>query len=167
MEPLVNWEKPTKQATLCFLLRDDEILLGMKKRGFGEGKYNGFGGKVKPGETIEEATLRELYEESGVKADSSDLEKVAEFDFFFPTVEKDWDQVVHVFFIRNWQGEPQESEEMKPIWINKDKLPFNKMWADDFHWFPRVLSGKKVKGKFSFDKDKILEMFMEENVDFK
>lgn len=31
------------------------VLLGMKKRGFGAGKWNGFGGKVQPGETIEEA----------------------------------------------------------------------------------------------------------------
>ncbi|CAN0505072.1 unnamed protein product, partial [Ectocarpus sp. 12 AP-2014] len=32
-----------------------EILLGMKKRGFGEGKWNGFGGKVESGESVEEA----------------------------------------------------------------------------------------------------------------
>ncbi|MEK7504190.1 MAG: hypothetical protein AAB550_01680 [Patescibacteria group bacterium] len=35
-----------KQATLCFLVKDNQILLAMKKRGFGVGKWNGVGGKV-------------------------------------------------------------------------------------------------------------------------
>ena len=40
-----------KLVTLLFLRRDGQILLAMKKRGFGEGKWNGVGGKVEPGET--------------------------------------------------------------------------------------------------------------------
>jgi len=36
----------------------------MKKRGFGEGKWNGFGGKNKAKETIIETALRELHEEA-------------------------------------------------------------------------------------------------------
>jgi len=34
------------ETTLCLLRRNEEILLAMKKRGFGEGKYNGVGGKI-------------------------------------------------------------------------------------------------------------------------
>ncbi len=34
------------------------MLLGLKKRGFGAGKWNGFGGKVNPGEDIVDAALR-------------------------------------------------------------------------------------------------------------
>ena len=44
-----------RDATLVMLVRGDppqELLLGMKKARFGAGKYNGFGGKVEPGETI-------------------------------------------------------------------------------------------------------------------
>ena len=36
------------------------MLLGQKKRGFGEGYYNGFGGKVEPGETVAQAAAREV-----------------------------------------------------------------------------------------------------------
>jgi len=32
----------------------------MKKRGFGQGKWNGFGGKVEPNESIEQAAIREM-----------------------------------------------------------------------------------------------------------
>eukprot|EP01018_Ginkgo_biloba_P030580 Gb_40140 [translate_table: standard] len=55
-----------KLLTLAIVNKDGRVLLGLKKRGFGEGYYNGFGGKVEEGETIEEATARELEEESGL-----------------------------------------------------------------------------------------------------
>ena len=47
-----------KIYTLVSVLKDDEILLGLKKRGFGVGWWNGFGGKINNGETIEEAAKR-------------------------------------------------------------------------------------------------------------
>jgi 8-oxo-dGTP diphosphatase/2-hydroxy-dATP diphosphatase len=40
----------------------------MKKRGFGAGKWNGFGGKVEPGETVEAGAIRELREEANIVA---------------------------------------------------------------------------------------------------
>ncbi|XP_064232613.1 uncharacterized protein LOC135268091 isoform X3 [Aotus nancymaae] len=40
--------------TLVLVLQPQRVLLGMKKRGFGAGHWNGFGGKVQEGETIEE-----------------------------------------------------------------------------------------------------------------
>ena len=54
-----------KILTLCVIYQHPRVLLGMKKRGFGKGRWNGFGGKVKEGETIEEATKRETLEEAG------------------------------------------------------------------------------------------------------
>ncbi len=56
----------TKVCTLLLLKHENRVLLGMKKRGFGMGKWNGFGGKVDPGETLLAAALREMQEESGV-----------------------------------------------------------------------------------------------------
>lgn len=47
-----------KLYTLAFVLDAGKILLGMKKRGFGAGRWNGFGGKVHPGESIEAAAKR-------------------------------------------------------------------------------------------------------------
>ena len=142
-----------RNTTLILPMRDGRILLGMKKRGFGVGKLNGFGGKLNEGESIVEAAVRELFEESGIEAVVDDLRKVAELDFFFPHSEKDWDQKVHVFTVENWKGEPVESEEMSVEWHDFDKIPFDRMWDDDKHWLPKVLDGKKVKGKFSFGED--------------
>ncbi len=47
-----------KIYTLVSVIKDDKILLGLKKRGFGVGWWNGFGGKINNGETIEEAAKR-------------------------------------------------------------------------------------------------------------
>jgi len=62
-----------KILTLCIIHQHPKILLGMKKRGHGEGKWNGFGGKVEEGETIEEATRRETKEESGVEVEEINI----------------------------------------------------------------------------------------------
>ena len=40
------------------VIEGDRILLGLKKRVFGEGWWNGFGGKINHNETIEEAAIR-------------------------------------------------------------------------------------------------------------
>lgn len=48
----------SKLLTLVLVVQPGRVLLGMKKRGFGVGKWNGFGGKVQLGETIEEAAKR-------------------------------------------------------------------------------------------------------------
>lgn len=48
-------------ATVIYVIQNDKILLGYKKRGFGMGKWNGFGGKVEPNETIVEAGLMKIF----------------------------------------------------------------------------------------------------------
>lgn len=131
-----------KQTTLCFLLRGDHVLLAMKKRGFGVGKWNGAGGKVKEGESVTVAAARELNEEIGVSVVPGALEPVGTLQFEFDN-NPDWAQCCHVFVVHQWEGEPAESEEMRPRWYAADQLPFSKMWVDDPHWVPLVLAGKK------------------------
>lgn len=154
-----------RDATLVFLIKGNPvsgILLGYKKAGFAQGKFNGFGGKVEPGETIERATVRELEEEAGIKVAERDLAKMARLTFVFP-FRPDWDQVVHVFLARTWHGEPIESEEMKPAWFKVSEIPFGSMWQDDPHWLPRVLAGNRIKARFVFASDN--ETVVEAQVD--
>jgi 8-oxo-dGTP diphosphatase len=137
-----------KTCTLLFLLRDDEILLAMKKRGFGTGHWNGVGGKIEPGETLEQAAIRECQEEIGVTPHG--LEKVAVHDFVFP--EGTEDIKVHTFIAKTWEGEPHETEEMAPQWFKVSEIPYTQMWDDDIVWLPLVLQGKKLQTRFTFDR---------------
>ena len=143
-----------RQCNLVFLIKPTEqkILLAMKKRGFGVGKWNGVGGKVQGAETIKEAAIREAREEISVELKENDLAGVAIIDFSFEN-KPEFDQQVHVFFTEKWQGEPVESEEMKPEWYSYDELPYKEMWLDDIYWLPQVLAGEKINAKFVFNEN--------------
>ncbi|MDP2812098.1 MAG: 8-oxo-dGTP diphosphatase [bacterium] len=145
----------TKILTLTFIEKDKQILLGLKKRGFGMGKYNGFGGKVEPGETIEEGAKREVFEESNLNVDN--LKKFAVINFSWQS-KKNPDMEVYLFKTNNFSGTLEESEEMKPIWFDQEKIPFKKMWDGDNYWFPYFLNNKNFQAKFIFDdKDKVID----------
>lgn len=136
-------------VTLCFLVRDNQILLAMKKRGFGKGRWNGYGGKPITGEDLEDTAVREMREESGVVIDKNTLEKVTEIDFFF-SKKPEWDQRVHTYFVREWKGEPLETEEMKPQWFNVNEIPYDSMWPEDKLWIPSILRREKLRGRIVF-----------------
>lgn len=133
--------------TLTIIHQHPKILLGMKKKGFGEGKWNGFGGKVEEGESIEEAALREIEEEAGIKPKEITKHGIIQFEFKGdPKILE-----VHIFRGEDFEGEPKESDEMKPQWFHVDEIPFESMWPDDTHWMPHFLEQKKFKGRFLFD----------------
>lgn len=145
--------KPKKLFTLCIIHQDGKILLGMKKIGFGAGRWNGFGGKVEPGEAIDVAAAREVQEEAGVKV--LDIKKVGILEFEFENDPKVME--VHVFSATKFSGEPVESDEMRPQWFKVTEIPFDDMWSDDRFWLPLVLQGKKFTGTFLFDKPSTAE----------
>ncbi|NWX64128.1 8ODP triphosphatase, partial [Promerops cafer] len=145
--------------TLVLVMQPSRVLLGMKKRGFGAGLWNGFGGKVQPGESIEEAARRELLEESGLTVDT--LQKMGQITFEFVGNTELMD--VHIFRADDFHGEPTESEEMRPRWFELDEVPFHCMWPDDSYWFPLVLQRKLFRGYFKFQgQDTILEHSLKE-----
>ena len=144
-----------KILTLVFLREGSKVLLGMKKRGFGAGKWNGFGGKVEPGETIVEAAVREVKEECGYDVEQQHLDETATIDFEFEGDPVLWE--VHVFQTTQFSGEMQETEEMRPRWWQEQEVPFQEMWLDDQHWYPHMFKKEKFKAYFLFQgHDKIL-----------
>lgn len=139
-----------KKLTLIFLVKDGQVLLGMKKRGFGAGWWNGFGGKVQEGESIADAAKRELQEEASVEA-----KFIQERGKLLFTFDDNQDTLeVNVFQCLEWTGVPTESEEMKPQWFDFEKIPFENMWPDDKFWLPKFLKGENISGKFHFKADK-------------
>lgn len=136
-----------RTTTLVYLLRDNngqrQLCLAMKKRGFGTGRWNGAGGKADPGETPEQAAARELMEELGVQARQLQHAAVLRFTF---AEKPEWNQQVHAYLCTAWDGEPAESEEMRPQWWPADALPYADMWPSDAEWLRHVLAGEYVRG---------------------
>src|ERR687894_2430575 len=102
--------RPFLAASIA-VLRGDRVLVAARGRGAMTGRYSLPGGLVEPGETLAEASLRELREEVGVEAEMIGFLTHAE------VIERDEDsRVQHHFVIcahaARWRaGEPQASAE--------------------------------------------------------
>lgn len=140
-----------EHAVVVFVLRDDEVLLIIKKRGMGAGKVNGPGGKLEIGESYVEAAIRETHEEVGLSI--SRLEHRASLGFIFKDGYSLYGQV---FFTRSFTGELIETDEALPFWNSISNIPYEKMWADDILWLPKALNGSYMEGVFTFDGDRLL-----------
>jgi 8-oxo-dGTP diphosphatase len=167
-----------REATLCYPVDGDRVLLIEKKRGLGDGLVNGPGGKLEPGETPHDCVVREVAEEVGVHVDP---EKVGELSFTFGVHEgdslvgsseprSDGDDpfmFVHVFRADDPTGEPAESDEARPMWVPVDEIPFDRMWEDDRYWVPHLLDRTTFRGHAHFDADgeELLDWELETGVD--
>jgi len=151
----------TVHGTMCYIIREDKALLIRKRQGFGSGKLNAPGGKLKESETPEDCAVREIFEETGLMV--NDLKRHGVLNFYFGKKSApDW--VVYVFSSTSFSGEPKASTEGPLEWIELDELPYDEMWEDDRHWVPLLIKGETFSGDFYFDEtgDKLLNHSLSE-----
>lgn len=139
-------EKILKEATVVFLRQKDKVLLARKTRAIGQGRWNGYGGGLEPGESPEKCAIRELLSESGLAASPADLRKIAVIyahnvtSAGVPFICK-----VHIYELWSWSGKVQATEEMaEPSWFELAALPLDEMMPADKDWVPLALAGRKV-----------------------
>ncbi|KAI0634812.1 NUDIX hydrolase domain-like protein [Trametes polyzona] len=165
------YDKVKEYTNAFVILNDRKVLLGLKKRGFGMGLWNGFGGKVDPGETPAQAAVRELEEEAGITAP---LRPCGNLFFTIGTVEAAFN--VHIFRADEYSGTITETDEMRPEWFSAQKellppgnplttidhgespdalprIPLEKMWADDEFWMPLLFARRYFVGRADFGTD--------------
>lgn len=149
-----------KVYTLLLVHQPPLVLLAIKKKKLGAGFWNGFGGRVEDGESIEEAAKRETFEEAGIHVPNIQKLGISEFEF-----EGESDTLeVHVFKAEDFAGEPTETDEMGPSrWFAQSEIPYDNMWEDDRYWLPLFLEDRKFKAKFFLDKNgKVLKHTLDE-----
>lgn len=138
-------------TTLLHIIKDGKILLAEKKRGFGKGLFNGVGGKVEPNETIDEAMLRETREEIGITPLNFKKHGLIIFDEY---VKGERTKVImSMYTASEYEGEPVETDEMKPMWFPLDQIPYDKMFADDKYWMNELIEGHNFVGSFDYDEN--------------
>ncbi len=151
----VDWENwvPTEKAVLVFLwdTEEDNVLLIHKLRGLGQGKINVPGGRLEQAETWAQAAVRETREETHLNI--SNLEDCAEHKFQFAD---GYALLVKAFLAYQWEGIPTDTEEAAPFWCLRKDIPYEKMWADDILWVPRIFEGHSVRGEWLFKGDEML-----------
>ncbi len=134
------------EFTIVLPRRLNQILLGIKTRKIGKGLWNGYGGKIEPGETPSENGAKELRQESSLICKPSHLIKTAIFHFInTDEVGNEIPCKAHVFNLYEWEGEPKDSEEMvNHTWFDNHHLPFDQMLPADRFWLPDVLSDRII-----------------------
>lgn len=147
-----SWE-PAIKATLMFITRGDEVLLIEKLTGIGKGKVNGPGGKIDPGETAEQAIIRECQEELHITP--LNPVKCGELCFAMTHIP---DIHCHVYVASEFTGEPTATREANPFWEKISEIPYDKMWEDDRYWLPQALAGDFFHARFDFVEEDITWM---------
>lgn len=139
-----------QSTTLCYVLNNrGGVLLIKKKKGLGQGKYNGPGGKIEKGESPEKAAAREVKEETGINV--LDIEPRGFIEFV--TEGLGFDGRCYIFVSKKYDGVLCETDEARPHWVEISRVPCGNMWEDDQHWLKKVLLGGNVKMRFYFDKE--------------
>lgn len=133
--------------TLVFPIRgqiptQSEVLLGekVKPNWFGSGLIHGFGGKQENGESICTTAVRELRDESGLVTKEEDLDFCGVLKVHVEGEPEE--RLVYLFRLYTWEGEPQSTDEMAPIWYHFSTIPTRKMFPDTNSWLLHILLGK-------------------------
>jgi 8-oxo-dGTP diphosphatase len=119
-----------KLATLCYLRRNGRTLMVHRVRkanDMHQGKWNGLGGKLEPGETPEECALREIYEEAGLVVRHPQLKGFLTFPAFDDF--EDW--YVFVYLVTDFEGDLIDSPEGDLRWIDNTALTSLDLWEGD------------------------------------
>ena len=144
-----------KLATLCYVRQAGQTLMIQrvkKTHDMHQGKWNGLGGKLNPGETPEECAAREIYEESGLRVRNPRLKGF----LTFPTFAKDEDWYVFVFVVEDFEGELIDSPEGDLHWVNNSDLTTLNLWEGDAIFLPWLDQQGVFSGKFVYKDGKLI-----------
>ena len=138
-----------KLATLCYIRRAGKTLMihrVKKQNDMHQGKWNGLGGKLEPGETPEECVIREIREEAGLSARNPQLRGF----LTFPGFANDEDWYAFVFVVRDFEGELIDSPEGFLAWIEDERLMELPLWEGDYIFLPWLDRPGFFSGKFCY-----------------
>ena len=145
-------DKPIRKAVRCFLIKDNKVVVTKYKEGNKkEGYYEIPGGKIEERETLEQAAIREMREETGLKI--RNLKYKGNMIIEYPNRIFDFD----IFICNECEGKPQDFEENTSEWIEinellkKEKILSNIMILDRF--FIKGLTDEKCEFKMKIQVD--------------
>lgn len=144
-----------KLFTLCYVRKDNKTLMlhrVKKQNDIHQGKWNGLGGKLEPGETPEDCVIREIQEESGLTIKPM-LKGLLTFPEFFANDEDDY---TFVFTANDFHGTLIESNEGDLEWIDNDKLLDLPLWEGDKIFLPWLEKDGFFSGKFQYKNGRLL-----------
>lgn len=146
-----------KLATLCYVRRDGKTLMvyrNKKANDMHQGKWNGLGGKLAPGETPEECAAREIYEESGLHVRDLKLRGVLTFPAF--ANDEDWYAFVFTAIPVEEGADLIASPEGDLQWVEDQQLLELNLWEGDRVFIPWLEQDRFFSAKFVYRDGKLV-----------
>ncbi|MFV0626219.1 MAG: NUDIX domain-containing protein [Alphaproteobacteria bacterium] len=158
-------------CVLCLLEKGNQILMIKNLRGVQQGFYSFPGGKLEEGESLSDCVYREVKEETGYslkkatclgRFDIEDIKNAENPDRFSVSDNTH----IYVFISKEFSGELRPAEgEVEAFWIDKDKIPYEKMRDNDKAWLPQALLEEKFHKRFLKNKEGKLELIEHDDKD--
>ncbi len=145
-----------KLATLCYVRDRGKTLMVhriKKENDIHQGKWNGLGGKLEPGETPEECAAREVFEESGLVVRRMNFKGI----LTFPGFSNDEDWYAFVFVIDEFVGQLTESPEGTLHWVDDADVPGLNLWEGDRFFLPWLDQPGFFSGKFTYVNNRLVD----------
>lgn len=145
-----------KLATLCYVQHGQKTLMLhriKKPQDIHQGKWNGLGGKLLPGETPEQCVIREVEEESGITLSNPELRGI----LTFPNFDGNEDWYVFLFTATTTQDTFVDSPEGALSWIPDESLFELNLWEGDRMFLRWLSEGRFFSAKFVYREGALLE----------
>jgi 8-oxo-dGTP diphosphatase len=121
-----------KQTTGVYLLKDNKMLFLVRNKKndkmHQQGMYLPIGGHVELGEGVEEAAIREVKEESGIKIQTVDLRGII---YLRSQNTEEYDNIIFLFTSKDFSGEPKPGREGKFEWVSIDEFKKINLYEGD------------------------------------
>ena len=128
-----------KQAVGVYLMRKKQLLFLVRRKEHDtthqQGIYLPVGGKVELGEKLEDAAIREVREESGVRVKSVTLAGII-YIIGQGTGRNDWN--IFIFTATDFSGEPQTGNEGTFVWVDFRDIPQTHTYQGDQVYLPYI-----------------------------
>ncbi len=146
--------KDYEETVLCYIFRDDEILMLKRlddEKDINSSKWMGVGGHIEEDESIDDAILREVKEETGLTLTSYELLGTIKFHY-----NNKYNEKIHVFAAYEAKGEFIPCDEGELQFIKRDEIFNLNMWEGDKIFLKPLLEKKKFKCSLYYENDKLI-----------
>lgn len=145
-------------STLAYIEKNEKFLMlyrNKKENDINEGKWVGVGGKLEANESPDECIKREIYEETGLKAEKM---KLRGFITFVNTICES--ELIFIYTVSDYSGDLIDCNEGTLEWIDKEKVLNLNLWEGDRYFLTPILKNedKFINIKFVYDADNLIEV---------